>query len=217
MNAAPALDSEYDAPKRGAPKADRAVLLAHGARADMHAANLVAFARALAAAGIPTLRFNFAYKSAGRRSPPRADTLQSELRVARDELARKAKLPVERVVLGGRSMGGRVASMVAASDGALGLLLLGYPLHAPGRSHDRRVEHFPKLRMPVLFVSGTRDAFGSPDELRDAARAIPGRVSWHWIDTGDHSFRPLKKQTGLSIDDVLAAAAPVAVEWVRAL
>ena len=193
------------------------MLLAHGAGADMHAANLAAFAHALAAAGIPVLRFNFAYKSAGRRSPPKADTLQSELRAARDELVRRSKLPAERIVVGGRSMGGRVASMVAADDGALGLLLLGYPLHAPGRAQDRRAAHFPQLRMPVLFVSGTRDSFGTPDELRDAARAIPGRVSWHWIETGDHSFRPLKKQTGMTTDDTLAAAAPVVIAWATAL
>ncbi|HEY1740773.1 MAG TPA: alpha/beta fold hydrolase [Acidimicrobiia bacterium] len=211
------MEVEYDTPKRGAPKADRAVLLAHGAGADMHAANLVAFAAALAASGVPVLRFNFGYKTAGRRSPPKADTLQGELRDARAELARRTKLPVERVAIGGRSMGGRVASMVAADDGALGLLLLAYPLHAPGRSQDRRADHFPKLTMPVLFVSGTRDSFGAPDELRDAARAIRGRVTWHWIETGDHSFRPLKKQTGMSTDDALAAATPDVVAWVGKL
>jgi predicted alpha/beta-hydrolase family hydrolase len=210
-------DYEYDAPKRGSKKSDRAVLLAHGAGADMHSANLVAFSRALAAAGIPALRFNFAYKSAGRSSPPKAETLQNELRDARAELARRTKLPLDRLVVGGRSMGGRVASYVATDDGALGLLLLGYPLHAPGRPQQQRVEHFPKLSMPVLFVSGTRDSFGTPDELTSAARAIKGRVAWHWIETGDHSFRPLKKQTGLSIDDALALAAPVVVDWVREL
>ncbi|HEY3833720.1 MAG TPA: alpha/beta fold hydrolase [Acidimicrobiia bacterium] len=215
------MEVEYDKPKRGAPKADRAVLLAHGAGADMHAANLVAFAAALAASGVPVLRFNFAYKAAGRSSPPKADTLQDELRDARSELARRTKLPVERIVIGGRSMGGRVASMVAAADAtterALGLLLLAYPLHAPGRSQDRRADHFPQLTMPVLFVSGTRDSFGAPDELRDAARAIRGQVGWHWIETGDHSFRPLKKQTGMSTDDALAIAAPAVNEWVASL
>jgi len=215
-------DFEYDGPKRGAKKSDRAVLLAHGAGADMHSANLVAFARALAAAGIPALRFNFAYKSAGRSSPPKAETLQNELRDARAELARRTKLPLDQLVVGGRSMGGRVASYVAADasdpgDRALGLLLLGYPLHAPGRAQQQRVEHFPKLVMPVLFVEGTRDTFGTPEELKSAARAIKGRVAWHWIETGDHSFRPLKKQTGHSIDDALALATPVAVDWVRAI
>ncbi|HEY1740376.1 MAG TPA: alpha/beta family hydrolase, partial [Acidimicrobiia bacterium] len=87
------MEVEHHPPKRGAPKADRAVLLAPGAGADMHAANLVAFAVALAAAGVPVLRFNFAYKTAGRCSPPKADTLQDELRDARAELARRTKLP----------------------------------------------------------------------------------------------------------------------------
>ncbi len=178
MTAGLELELEYEGPKR-ARGTDRAVLLAHGAGADMHAANLVAFSHALAAAGVPVLRFNFAYRSSGRRSPPKADTLQGEVRAARAELVRRTTLPAERIVLGGRSMGGRVASMVAAADGALGLLLLGYPLHAPGRAQQQRVEHFPQLTMPVLFVSGTRDAFGTPEELRNAAAcdAWPRRVA----------------------------------------
>jgi hypothetical protein len=217
------MELELERPKR-ASKApvdkaavDRAVLLAHGAGADMRADTLTAFSGALAAAGIPAMRFNFAYRAAGRGSPPRADTLLGEVRAARDELARRTKLPSDRIVLGGRSMGGRVASMVAGEDGALGLVLLGYPLHAPGRAHQPRAEHFRSLTMPVLFVSGTRDTFGTPDELATAARAIRGRVAWHWIDTADHGFRPLKKQTGLTTADALEIAAPIVVDWVRAL
>lgn len=119
-------------------------------------------------------------------------------------------------------MGGRVASLVAAgADGgapfpALGLLLLGYPLHPPGRPERRRDEHFPQLRMPALFVEGTRDAFGSPEELKAAARKYRGRVEFHWIETGDHGFRPLKA-SGLSPADARATAAARAVEWVAAL
>jgi uncharacterized protein len=201
---------------RGAP-ADRAVLLAHGAGAAMDSANLVAFADALAAAQIPVLRFNFPYVTAGRRSPDRAAVLDAAVREARDELMRRTKLPSDRLVLGGRSMGGRYASMLGAQDGALGLLLLGYPLHPPGKADQPRVEHFPKLRMPVLFVSGTRDAFGTPDELRTAARAINGPVSWYWIESADHGFKPSKRDTGQTIGDVLPAAASAAVDWVRAL
>ncbi len=201
-------------PTRGA---DRAVLLAHGAGADMHAVTLTAFADALARAGVPSLRFNFAYRAAGRRAPPKADTLQSEVRAAAEELAHRANVPLDRVVLGGRSMGGRVCSMVAASDGAYGLLLLGYPLHAPGKPEQPRVAHFPHLAMPVLFVSGTRDTFATPAELTAAAGAIPGPVSWHWIDTADHGFRPLKKQTAMTTADALAVAAPAVVDWVQSL
>src|ERR1700710_369364 len=109
-------DFAYQGPKRGA---DRAVLLAHGAGADMHAATLTTVADALAAAKIPSLRFNFPYKAAGRRAPDRAPVLEAALREGVAELTKRTKLGPERMVLGGRSMGGRIGSMVAADDGAL--------------------------------------------------------------------------------------------------
>jgi predicted alpha/beta-hydrolase family hydrolase len=213
-----ALVTEYEfgGANRGVPY-DRAVLLAHGAGAAMDSANLVAFSAALAAAKIPVLRFNFPYVTAGRRSPDRAAVLDAAVREARDELMRRTKLPSDRLVLGGRSMGGRYASMLAAQDGALGLLLLGYPLHPPGKPDQQRVEHFPQLRMPVLFVSGTRDAFGTRDELRAAAKRIKGAVSWYWIESADHGFKPSKRETGKTLAEVLPAAASAAVDWVQSI
>lgn len=209
---------EFTGPRRGA---DRAVLLAHGAGADLRAAALVVAADALAAAGVPTLRFNYPYRSAGRKAPDRAPTLLAATREAAVELARRTKLPAERLVLGGRSMGGRYCSLLAADVDdpwpALGLVLLGYPLHAPGKPESPRAEHFARLRMPVLFVSGTNDAFGTPDELKAAAKRVRPKVRWHWIPTADHGFRPKKRETGLSIDDALAAAAAATVEFVTAL
>jgi predicted alpha/beta-hydrolase family hydrolase len=142
--------------------------------------------------------------------------LEAAVREAAAELARAAKVPLERVVYGGRSMGGRVGSMVAADDGALGLVLLGYPLHPPGKATQLRVEHFPRLRMPALFVSGTRDAFGAPDELRRATSRIRGPVSFHWIETGDHGFKPLKS-SGLTVNGVLADVASAVVAFVTGL
>jgi predicted alpha/beta-hydrolase family hydrolase len=115
-----------------------------------------------------------------------------------------------------------MASLVAAGADddapwpALGLVLLGYPLHPPGKPEQLRVEHFPKLRMPALFVEGTRDAFGSPAELKAAARKYKGRAAFHWIETGDHGFKPLKS-SGITPADALAGAAAAVVEWVRAL
>jgi predicted alpha/beta-hydrolase family hydrolase len=205
--------SEYQGPKRGA---DRAVLLAHGAGADMHAAALTSVADALADAKIPSLRFNFPYKEARRRSPDRPPVLLAAVREAADALGRQARVPRERVVLGGRSMGGRIGSMVAADDGALGLVLLGYPLHPPGKPDQLRVEHFSKLRMPVLFASGTRDAFGTPAELKRHAKKIKGPVTFHWIDTGDHGFKPLKA-SGLTPASALAGVAEAVVTFVTNL
>ena len=146
---------DFQGPRRGA---DRAVLLAHGAGADRRAPALVAVADALAAAGIPSLRFDYPYRAAGRRAPDRPPVLAAATRDAAAELAHQAGLAPERLVLGGRSMGGRVASLVAADPDdpvpALGLLLLGYPLHPAGRPDRRRDVHFGALTMPVCFCPG---------------------------------------------------------------
>ncbi len=209
-------DLAYQGTNRGA---DRAVLLAHGAGADMNAATLTTVADALADAKVPSLRFNFPYRAAGRRAPDRAAVLEAAVREAMRELAGRTKLPPERLVLGGRSMGGRVCSMVAADADAegearvLGLVLLGYPLHPPGRATQLRVEHFARLRMPALFVSGTRDAFGTPAELQRETKKLKGSVSFHWVETGDHGFKPLKS-SGLTVDAVLADVAGAVVDFV---
>jgi uncharacterized protein len=208
---------ELQGPKRGA---DRAVLLAHGAGADMHAATLTTFADALAEAGVPTLRFNFPYRSAGRRAPDRPAVLAAATREAAQELSRRTNVAPERLVLGGRSMGGRYASlMVADADDplpALGLALLGYPLHPAGHPEKLRAEHFPRLHVPVLFVSGTRDSLASATGLQEHAKAIPGPVSFHWIETADHGFKPLKS-SGITTAAALRDAADAVVAWVSAL
>jgi predicted alpha/beta-hydrolase family hydrolase len=203
----------YQGPKRGA---DRAVLLAHGAGADLNAAALTTTADALAKAKIPSLRFNFPYRDKGRGGPDRPPVLEAAVREAIGELSKLSKVPPERCVLGGRSMGGRICSMVGATDGALGLVLLGYPLHPPGKPENLRVEHFPKLKMPVLFVSGTRDTFATPDELKGAAKKIRGKVTYSWIDTGDHGFKPLKS-SGLTVASVLADVSETVVGFVQSL
>jgi predicted alpha/beta-hydrolase family hydrolase len=211
------LECEYQGPKRGA---DRAVLLAHGAGADMHAAALTVVADALADAKIPSLRFQYPYRAAGKKAPDRPPVLMTATREAAAELASRAKLPPERLVLGGRSMGGRYCSLVAADEAdpraCLGILALGYPLHPAGKPEKLRVEHLPRLTMPVAFVSGTRDALGSRDGLVAAAALVPGPVTFHWLETADHGFRPLKA-SGLTIGEVLDDVASFSVEWVRGL
>jgi predicted alpha/beta-hydrolase family hydrolase len=120
-------------------------------------------------------------------------------------LAERAGVKPDRIFLGGRSFGGRVCSM-AVADGlpAAGLVLLSYPLHPPGRPTQLRIEHFPQLAVPCLFVSGTRDAFGTRDELEGATRSIPGDVTHVWIEGGDHGMR--------GKDDGVAAAVR---DWLR--
>ena len=221
------LEYAYQGPKRGVARVtDRAVLLAHGAGADMHAATLTTVTDALSAAGIPSLRFQYPYRSAGKKAPDRPAVLFEATRSAVAELTRRTKLPADRLVLGGRSMGGRYCSMVAAGgmlkDEAaipvpcLGLLLLGYPLHAPGKPERERSDHFPRLTMPVLFVSGTKDSLAAKPALTKAARKVKGARTFHWIDTGDHGFKPLKS-SGLTVDGVLNEVAVTAGRWVQGL
>ncbi len=215
------LEVEYQGAKRGVTRvADRAVVLAHGAGADMHAPTLTTVTAALSAVGIPSLRFQYPYRSAGKKAPDRPAVLLEATRTAVAELARRTKLPSDRLVLGGRSMGGRYCSLVAgdADDPVpcLGLLLLGYPLHAAGRPEKERSDHFPRLTMPVLFVSGTRDPLASRPALTKAARRVKGTRTFHWIESGDHGFKPLKS-SGLTIDGVLADVAAAATAWVAAL
>jgi uncharacterized protein len=153
------------------------------------------------------VRADFPYRKAGRRAPDRPDVLMATVR---DELA--AIGGRRNVVVGGRSMGGRICSMVAAgADGVkpparlLGVVTISYPLHPPGQAQRLRVEHLPDVAVPWLFVHGTRDPFGSPDELQRWTATIPGKVTHEWLD-GGHDLKGKD-----------AAVVRAVVEWVRAL
>ena len=165
-----------------------AVLLTPGASAGRDQPALVEIERTLAP--IPVERMDFPYRRAGRRAPDRPPVLISAIREGASELSAKTGVPPDRLVLGGRSMGGRMCSMAVAEGlPALGLALISYPLHAPGKHDQPRTEHFPRLHVPCLFVSGTRDTFGSAVELEEATKAIPGPVTHVWIEGGDHGLR----------------------------
>ena len=181
-------------------KADRAVLVTPGASADRNQPALVAIEQALAP--VPVERMDFPYTKAGRKSPDKAPVLVEAVREGAEELATKTKLALDRLVLGGRSMGGRVCSM-AVADGlpALGLALVSYPLHPPGHPEKSRTEHLLALHVPCLFVSGTRDAFGTVDELEAATATIPGPVKHVWIDGGDHGLRGKDAQVASAVRD----------------
>ena len=193
-------------PRQGAGAGGRAVLLAPGAGADRNHSALVAIEAALAP-DVVVERMDFPYRRAGRRAPDKAPVLVESVRQAAAELAARSRVPPERLVLGGRSLGGRICSMAVAEGlPAAGLVLVSYPLHPPGRPERARVEHLPMLRVPCLFVSGTRDAFGTPAELEAAAATIPGPVEMVWVDGGDHGLRRRDQE----VADRVAA-------WVRAL
>jgi hypothetical protein len=185
------------------------LLLAPGAGADRDQATLVALDRAAGAAGFEVVRMDFPYRKAGRRAPDRTPVL---VEAVREEAASMAP-PCSQLVLGGRSMGGRMCSMAVAYglvEPAVGLLLISYPLHPPGRPEKLRTEHFGDLRVPCLFISGTRDAFGSPAELEAATQAIAGPVTHRWIEGKDHALRGVDELICQLALDWLAELAPQA-------
>jgi predicted alpha/beta-hydrolase family hydrolase len=175
------------------------LLLFPGAGASSGHPALVAVERAVAP--LPCERADFPYRLAGRRSPDRPAVLLATVRDRAAGLAERIGVGTERLVLGGRSMGGRMCSLAAAggTDGTAstddprlpvaGLALISYPLHPPGRPERARTEHLPRLDVPCLFVHGTRDPFGTPDELGAASATIPGPVTHVWIEGGRHELK----------------------------
>ena len=158
------------------------LVLAPGASATRDSPALVAIDAAVTADGVVVARIDLPKGKAERAVP--------KMRAAAEALAGQAGLAADDVFLGGRSFGGRGASLaVAGGLPAAGLVLLSYPLHPPGKPDQLRTEHFPELTVPCLFVSGTRDAFGTPDELEAATKAIIGPVTHVWIEGGDHGMR----------------------------
>ena len=165
-----------------------ALLLTPGAGSDRNHSSLVAIEKAVAP--LPVARVDFPYRREGRKAPDRAPKLLACITEEAAALAKRKKVDPASIVFGGRSMGGRMCSM-AVADGlpAAGLVLVCYPLHPPGRPEQLRVDHFPAIEVPCLFVSGTRDAFGTPDELTKHTKAIKGDVTHVWIENKGHDLR----------------------------
>jgi uncharacterized protein len=198
----------------GPADAKTAILLAHGAGAPMDSAWMNAFADRLAAKSIRVARFEFSYMASrrtgeGRKPPPRAETLLAEYRTAVEQLG-----PAEKLFIGGKSMGGRVASMVAdalyADRKIAGLVCLGYPFHPPGSPEKLRTAHLENLSAPTLICQGTRDPFGTKEEV-SGYRLSPA-ISLFWLEDGDHDFKPRKESAATAKGNLDAAVERVA-EW----
>ena len=175
------------------------VLLYPGAGSDRTHSSLVAIENTLGSLA-SVERLDFPYRKQGRRAPDRAPKLMEAIREDL-KMVRRRRGPV---VMGGRSMGGRMTSMIAADVDRVGpvprlagLVLICYPLHPPGKPENLRVEHLPDIPVPCLFISGTRDPFGSPDELTEWTATIPAPVEHVWIEGGRHDLK--------GADDVIAA------------
>ncbi len=201
------------------------LLLGHGAGANQLSGFMRLFASGLATGGIDVMTFNFIYMEHGRGAPDKKAKLELCFRAVIDVALRQRKLKDNRLFIGGKSMGGRIASQVAAEAsehkeelaGAIsGLVLLGYPLHPPGNPDKLRVDHLNSIRMPMLFVQGTRDSLGTPDEIRPFLKNLRPPAQLFAIEGGDHSFKAPKK-FGLTQEQVYEAAMNEIVRWIGAL
>jgi predicted alpha/beta-hydrolase family hydrolase len=163
-------------------------VFAHGAGAGQHHPFMAGVSKALAARGIDVVTFDFPYKRLQKSAPDRPPVLEQAFREAVDAARRWSKAP--RVFIGGKSMGGRIATHLASQglEPLAGVVVFGYPLHPPGKPDQLRVAHLPSITVPVLIIQGERDSFGVPDELRPHLDAMKGDVLLHVIPKGDHSL-----------------------------
>jgi uncharacterized protein len=203
----------------GPATAKATLLLAHGAGAPMDSAAMNAITKALAQVDLRVARFEFGYMAsrrtvAGRKPPPRAEKVTAEYLAAVDAL--KAKGPL---VIGGKSMGGRVASLVAdellAAGKIAGLLCVGYPFHPVGKPEQLRTAHLAGLKTPALIAQGTRDPFGTREEV--ASYTLSKRIEILWLEDGDHDLKPRKAVSGFSAADHLTTLGQAAASWVGRL
>lgn len=188
------------------PRGVKGVVLFPGAGSAASHPSLIAIDNALAP--MPVARIDFPYRRAGRRAPDRTPVLLECVREEVRAFASQLGVRTNQLVIGGRSMGGRMCSMaVADTDDPLkvaGLVLVSYPLHPPGKPEKLRTEHLGSINVPTLCVSGTKDTFGTPDELTHHLSGVPGGVTWEWMDKKGHDLK--------GCDDALA---DVVSKWIK--
>lgn len=207
----------------GEPASRLPVMLTHGAGGDAFGPGLAALALGLAQAGHPVVRFNLPYREAGRAAPPKAERSVGAYRAAYGDARRQAAGGTPGPwAAGGKSYGGRVASLAAAAGmDVAGLVFYGYPLHAPGREDAPRVQHWPAITVPCLFLEGTEDPFCNLDLLRRHLPELGAPPTLHVVEGGDHSLRVKGSRApdGRPISEaaVLAGLAPVVSAWLGAL
>lgn len=207
-----------------AAKKDRAgltVVLGHGAGASQTSGFMRMFAKGLAARGLDVMTFNFIYMEQGRSVPDQKGKLEACYRAVIEATLKHKKK--NRLVVGGKSMGGRIASQVMAgeekeafADDVAGLVFLGYPLHPPGNPARLRVEHLEHIGKPMLFVQGTRDALGTPEEIQPYIKNLRPAAKIYAIEGGDHSFKAPKK-FGPSPEQIYEAAMDEINRWCRSI
>ncbi len=195
------------------------IILAHGAGAPQTHPFMVDIATRLAQRGIDVVTFNFLYAERGKKMPDRTDLLEACWHGAIANVRARGGLPTERLFCGGKSMGGRIASNIAASaagDGLTlsGLVFLGYPLHPPNKPNVRRDTHLSDVPFPMLFVQGSRDALGDAEEIRTVVAELPN-ARLHIVNGGDHSLALAKREGAEARESALDGAANAIRDFVR--
>ncbi|MGR9100669.1 MAG: alpha/beta hydrolase family protein [Gammaproteobacteria bacterium] len=194
---------------------DAALIIAHGAGNDMHSDFISYLHREIAERDILTVKFNFPYKEQGKKAPDRAPVLEATWWAVIETVLEKTGLPQEKLFLSGKSMGGRYASLIASQkEGFGGLILYGYPLHAPGKKDKPRIEHLAAIRCPMLFFQGTRDSLCDLESLKAALAQLNPAPDLQVIEGGDHSFKVLKKFNRTE-EDVLSEVAEGSAGWIN--
>jgi len=193
---------------------DEAVFVcAHGAGGSMMDRSTLAAANQLRTRGFGVVRFNFLYKEKGSSRPDSMPKAMDTIRAVVDRV--RGELDVPKLIIGGRSFGGRAASMLAAEDyDAFGLLLLAYPLHPPGQLEKLRDAHLPSITMPVLCFNGTKDTFCTPEIMERVLKTVKAPWTMHWLEGADHSFHVLKS-SGRTDAAVLEEVGEAAERWLR--
>jgi hypothetical protein len=194
------------------------LILAHGAGAPQQQPFMVGFARALSERGLDIVTFNFFYTEQRRKVPDRLPQLITCYRAVIDAARGEIASARERLFIGGKSMGGRAATHVAAEDAALtlaGIVLLGYPLHPPGRPDQLRDAHLTSVGRPMLFVQGARDVFGTPSELKPILASLSPLPTLHHVEGGDHSFKIAGREARTRQAAVYAEVQHAIVDWIQ--
>jgi len=211
-------------------QAAASLILAHGAGAGQHSALIVAFARGVSALGVDVITFDFPYIVQKRRIPDRGPALEACYRTVIETVRREVDSARRSLFIGGKSMGGRIATQVVAGDRELtvrlkpdtvydpvaGLVMLGYPLHPPGRPAELRAAHLPAVGRPMLFFQGSRDSFGTPSELTPILSALSPRPTLHVVAGGDHSLKVSRRDPQVQAtvyDDVQRTI----VRWIQSV
>ena len=190
-------------------------VFAHGAGGNLADKGVVKTAEVLRAHGLHTVRFNFAYRERRSSRPDQMPKLTACFSAVVDRV--RAELHPRRLIIGGRSMGGRAGSMLASEGFACdGLLLLAYPLHPPGRPQQLRSAHLPAIKVPVLCINGTRDEFCTPSLMKKVLTTVQPTWRMHWIEGADHSFHVLKS-SGRKDADVMQEIGSVTQEWASSI